>query len=793
MRIPLSWLKDFIDIELPPQQIAKTLTMLGLEVDAIHTTGAAFTNVVVVKVIQVQKHPNADSLTVATVFDGSEQFQVVCGAPNCREGIKTAFAKIGAVLPDGDSTFKVKKAALKGVESHGMLCSAKELQIGLSDDGIIEFEAHIPEGTDVATLYADSVFEISLTPNLGHCVSVYGVARELAASLELPLKDPWEYAATGSPSSAGVTIQNPSKCPRYTCCTVKGIKVAPSPEWIQLRLIACGLRPVNNIVDITNYILLGMGQPLHAFDKSKLLGNTIHVRSAIEGQTFTALDGSCHILSDGDIIICDEKNILALGGVMGGEHSKVTDDTTDILLESACFEPASIRRTSRRLGLMSDSSYRFEKGIDIANVDKALRYAARLIENIAGGSVEEKITDAYPGKKNALQLKCRLGKIHQLLGLSISSGEVESIFSRLGMKTHFDAHQECYTVEIPSWRNDIKEEIDLIEEVARLYGYENFPRQQSSYAASSLPDTPLYTFENEVRSRLVSEGLQEFLCCDLISPQQAEQALNKIAPKDTLVQVLNPCSIEQSVLRPSFLPGLLQVVKYNIDHQTRDINAFEIGRVHFKEGEKYYDQSTVGIILTGACKPHNWLDKEQDADFYILKGIVENLLTGLRIPPVTLSNRNLSTLHPGRQAAVFIGENELGAFGEVHPDLLRYYDISQRVYFAEFNLHNLLIVRGPEPVSQPLSIYPHSERDWTLTVDEKIPVGYIVHLAKTLPSRLLKSVSLLDIYVGDRAGPTKKNVTLRCNYRDDNKTVSQQAVDSEHDRLIRHVTQALSK
>lgn len=793
MKIPLSWLREFIDVDLPAQQIAKTLTMLGLEVDALHTTGARFSNIVVAKVVEVEKHPNADNLVVAKVFDGNETIQVVCGAPNCRPGIKTAFARVGAVIPDGESTFKIKKASLKGIESFGMLCSAKELEIGSEDDGIMEFDNHLTEGADVASLYADTVFEISLTPNLGHCLSIYGVARDLAAALELPLKDPaGALKLPAKPSAYTVEVENSTKCPRYTCCVIKGIKIAPSPDWMQQRLTACGLRPVNNVVDATNYILMELGQPLHAFDQDKLKGNTITVRSAKNGQSFQALDASLHILSDGDITINDGEGIIALGGIMGGEHSKVTDETTNIVLESAVFEPSSIRRSSRRLGLMSDSSYRFEKGIDWDYVNKALYQAAQLIQKIAGGHIEEGITDNYSGKKDPLKITCRLAKVRQLLGIPITTGEVESIFSRLGFQFQPDA-QESYIVTVPSWRHDLKEEVDLIEDVARMYGYENIPRIQNGYTTSTIDDAPLYVFEKEVTNRLVAEGLQEFLTCDLISPQQITYAIDKTLPQDSFVKVLNPCSIEQSVLRPSFLPNLLQVVKYNIDHQTRDISGFEVGRVHFKEGEKYFDQSTVGIVLSGSRAPYNWQDKSQEVDFYDLKGIVENLLTSLRVTGYSIVPSTLTTLHPHRQAAVWIGENELGAFGEVHPDVLKFYDIDQRVYFAEFNIINLFQLRDPEPTCKPLSLYPSSERDWTITVDESLQAGKILDTAKSMPSRLLKEVTLLGIYQGEKLGPSKKNITLRFIYRDDNKTISQQAVDAEHDRLMNHVTAALSK
>lgn len=795
MKISLSWLKEYLDIDLSPDQIAKSLTALGLEVDAVSVVGPEFRGVVVGEVLDVQKHPNADSLVVAKVSDGTAEYQVVCGAPNCRKGMKTAFAKDGAVLKDeAGKDFKIKKSALRGVESSGMLCSLKELQLGDDDNGIAQFSTEAYVGTDLAELYSDTVFDVALTPNLGHCLSIFGVARELAASLGLPLKSPfkafnWPPAA----SNFKVAIEDPAKCPRYTCCEIANVKVAPSPEWMQRKLIASGLRPVNNIVDITNYVLLEVGQPLHAFDKDKLHGKTLQAKVAKGGESFAALDGNTYKLSSGDIIICDEKEIAALGGVMGGDHTKVTEQTQNIVLESAVFDPKTIRKTSRGLGLLSDSSYRFEKGIDAENTALALLKAAELIVELCGGEVVGSIVESYPGKKAPLIIDCRFSRIQKLLGVQLSSGEIETFLTRLGMKVHYDIAKEIFTVTVPSWRNDIKEEVDIIEEVARMYGYDNIPRAQNSYRHSSFGDSVIYTFEGVVRNLLVAEGLQELLTCDLISPQQVAHAVDKSFPTSSIIEVLKPSSVDQSVLRPSMLPGLLQTVKYNIDHQNRSLSGFELGRVHYKQDERFFDQDAVGIILTGNQTPYHWMDKPEEVDFYFLKGIIENLLEGLHITPYKIVVSKLTTLHPGRQAAVFVGENEIGAFGEVHPEVLNFFGIHQKVLFAEFNLHNLLQVRLPANECQPLSIYPASERDWTMTLEDNIPVGNLIEAAKTAPSRLLKEVILLDVFKGGKLEASQKNITLRFVYRDDKKTIAQQAVDIEHDRITRHITQSIAR
>ncbi|MFA6914813.1 MAG: phenylalanine--tRNA ligase subunit beta [Parachlamydiales bacterium] len=795
MKISLSWLKQFVDIDLPVDQIAKLLTVLGLEVDSVDDVGPDFSGVVVGEVKSTEKHPNADSLVVAQVSDGINEYQVVCGASNCRTGLKTAFAKLGAVLKDeGGKDFKIKKSALRGVESSGMLCSLKELNLGTADEGIAEFSEFAEVGKDLASLYIDTVFEVSLTPNLGHCLSVFGVARELAASLSLPLKSPFKVFnwPAGVPNYK-VVITDAVKCPRYTCCEIKDVKIGPSPDWIQRKLIASGLRPVNNVVDITNYVLLEVGQPLHAFDKDKLSGNTLFVKTAQTGDNFPALDGNNYLLADGDITICDEKGPIALGGVMGGDNSKVTDTTHTIVLESAVFDPKTIRKTSRRLGLISDSSYRFEKGIDAENASLALLRAAELIVELCGGEVVGTLTEAYPGKKQPLIIDCRLEKVQKLLGVQLSSGEIETFLSRLGMKVRYDATKEVFSVTVPSWRNDVKEEVDIIEEVARMYGYDNIPRLQGSYRNSAFGDNPVYIFEGEIRHLLVGEGLQELLTCDLISPQQIAHAVDKSFPRDAIIEVLKPSSIDQSVLRPSMLPGMLQAVKHNLDHQIRSISGFELGRVHYKQNDLYIDQDAVGIILTGNSAPYNWLEKTEEVDFYSLKGMIENFLQGVGIAPYVTSPSKLTTLHPGRQAAVFVGENEVGAFGEIHPEVLRFYNIDQKVLFAEFNLHNLLQVRLPSKEYQALPVFPASERDWTITLNESQPVGPLLQAAQAAPSRLLKEVILLDIFRGGKLEASQKNVTLRFVYRDDKKTIAQQAVDIEHDRITQHVNKSLGR
>lgn len=787
MRVPLSWLKEYIDLPQSPIQIAKMLTLAGLEVDAVETVSAFFTNVVVGRVVEVQKHPNADKLVVAKVTDGKETFQVVCGAPNCREGMKTAFAKIGAVLPDeGGKEFKVKLSKIRGVESSGMLCSGKELRISEESDGIMEFPADAIEGTNVADMFSDTVFEISLTPNLSHCACVIGVARELAAHTGAKMRYPEisvNEVEAKVEDAAKVTILDSVRCPRYSCRVIRDVKIGPSPDWLQKRLNACGVRPINNIVDITNYVLLEMGQPLHAFDFDKINGKQIVVRTAQEGEKFVTLDGKERILKADDLLISDMSKGIAIAGVMGGLDSEVTDQTRHVLLESAFFFPSAIRKTSKRLGLITDASHRFERGVDPNGVIEAANRAASLMATLAGGQVALGIIDQKEKEFQPKKVSFRLSRTNNVLGTHLSVGEVESILNRLEMPYEFDGH-DTFKVTVPTYRFDIFGEIDMIEEVARIYGYENIDKKIPYYSSSTLLNTPIFGFEREIRTRLIGEGLQEFLTCDLIGPKMLEVIKGEgDLLEEGMIQILNPTSVEQSILRTSLLPGLLQVVKYNYDHQNHNLRGFEVGRIHYKQDDQYREEYVAAIVLTGQNRPHSWKHKPHESDFFDLKGIVENILVELGIDNYSFRNNHLPIMHTGRQASIYVGENEIGTLGEVHPSIQRRLDVPQRILFAEMDLQSLHKLRKPVQRMTPLPIYPSSERDWTIKLKETTQIDQVFNAIHSIPTTLLEDVALLDVYRSDKLGNEFKNVTFHFVYRDKDKTIAQEAVDAEHARI----------
>lgn len=791
MKLPLSWIKEIIDLDTPPHQVADLLTHAGLEVDSFAPLPLNFEKVVVGQVTHTEKHPDADTLCIATVTDGIDSYQVVCGAPNCREGIKTAFAMVGAKLTDDNGkVLKVKKTKLRGVESYGMLCSQKELGLGENDEGIMEFADRITPGADIAEIYGDIIFEISLTPNLGHCANVIGVARELHAatgkSVKLPTIHIEEQDRIPVEKEASVAVHNPEKCPRYACRVIKNVKIGPSPSWLQKRLLACDLRPINNIVDITNYVLMEMGHPLHAFDYDRVEGHSIIVREAQNEEKIVTLDEKERILCSDDLLICDQNKPIAIAGVMGGQSSEVNSETKHVLLESALFQASAIRRTSKRLGLQTESSRRFERGCDPNNVLKALDRAAMLMRDIAGGTICSGIIDVKEHEFVEKIITCRLSRINKILGTQLGLSEVEAIFHRLEMEVKWDG-KDLFTVKPPTYRVDVSGEIDLIEEVARIYGFENIPKNPARFTSSNLPHAPIYLFENEIRKRLITEGLQEFVTCDLIGPSLLNIVKVDVMPEEDTVKVINPTSIEQSILRTSLLPGMLQIAKYNYDHQVHNVSGFEIGRVHFKKKDQYKEQSVAGILLTGKTQPQHWSGSSEECDFYVMKGMIENLLSELQVGAFTFKNNDSKIFHPGRQASIYVESLEVGSIGEVHPSIIRRLDVPQRILFAELDLHNLYQVRKSDLQLKELSIFPSSTRDLTITLDDEVPIQEIFNAIYSIPSRLLESVSPINVYCSEKLGEGKKNVTFHFVYRDKKKTVAQEAVDAEHARITSQI------
>ncbi len=806
MKIPLSLLKKYVDVPFSPEKIAEILTLAGLEVDDIQSVGGGFGGIVVGKVLETIKHPNADKLQVAQVSDGTETFQVVCGATNCRPGLVTAFAKIGAFLPDETGKpWKIKKSKIRDVESFGMLCALDEL--GLSSEkgeGIVELGEDCPLGIDLATLYSDTIFEISLTPNLGHCLSVYGVARELSAFFNTPLRPIINSIEKASTSSSFIQIEIEAKeeCPRYCSKLVSSVQVGPSPAWLKKELELAGFRSVNNVVDISNYVMLLTGQPLHFFDYDLLKDKKVYVEKCQESKECQTLDGIKRTIPKDALIIRDSEKIVAIAGILGTSSAEVTNNTKNVLIEAAVFEPTSIRKTAKALNLKTEASNRFEKGVDLRMLPQAVALAETLLLEEAGGNGSSLI-DIYPIPAPLKKISCRKNRVNALLGTSLSLGEIKELLERLEIKT-IKEHSDFLEVETPSYRNDLKEEVDIIEEVARIYGYNNLPKSPAYHISSPLVDAPIFLTENKARAILQAEGLQEFLTCDLISPELASLTKEKNDKKTQLISVLQSKSIDYSILRASLLPGLLQLTKHNFSHQNHNVSGFEIGRIHFKQNEHFKEQVSIGIVLSGLKAPHHYDPKPKEVDFFDLKGVVENLLERFSIRDTLFENlenelaidvfepSHLGNFQPGKQARIKVGDICLGVLGEIHPRVLKAIDLPQRVFFAEIDLQAIYNLERKTIKVKDLPIMPSSERDWTVTISKETPIQDFLQCIHTSASPLLEKAFLLDLFESDKIGPDRKNVTWRFIYRDNIKTVDFDTVEKEHAKLIQKVAEKLS-
>jgi phenylalanyl-tRNA synthetase beta chain len=628
-------------------------------------------------------------------------------------------------------------------------------------------------GIEVDRIHEGDVFELSLTPNLGHCMSALGIARELSAALQIPMKS-FEASLPKKHLDLKIIVRNETLCPHYMCCLIEDIQVSPSPSWLKEELEACGQKSINNVVDITNYVMLKFGNPLHAFDYDLLEGNAIKVDLSAKEESFLGLDEVERTVPKGSLFIFDAKKPIALAGIMGGANSSISEKTKRVLFEAASFDPIQIRNTSRKIALRSESSQRFEKGVDPLGMETALQEVCQLLGGTFKGYASfSKDTPVFK------KIPYRIEKINRLLGLHLSQTEIEEIFTRLQFKP------KNGLVEVPLYRTDIQEEIDLVEEVARIYGYNNIDKPTPYCTTSQIPSDPLFIFENEMRRRFVALGLTEFLNCDLLSPKLAEIA-HEITPKGMdFLKASYSKSEEYSVLRTSLLPGLLQVTQKNIDQKNLNLAAFEIGRIHFLSNAKVTEIPMGAILLTGKARPSHWSQKSVDFDYFDLKAMIEEL------SPAHFRPSQHLFFHPNRQADVYLNDILVGSLGEIHPSLLEKFHIEQRVYYAEFHLPYLMQLKKKDLKMKPLPPFPSSERDATLPIDSQVPIDAIFDAIKAVHSPLLEKIELIDLYIPQNA--LQKNATFRFTYRDALKTISFEEVEREHAKIQAHIAKLLAK
>ncbi|MDE0689462.1 MAG: phenylalanine--tRNA ligase subunit beta [Candidatus Poribacteria bacterium] len=792
MNVTLNWLKAYIDFEFSPNELADRLTMLGIEVESVKHLGADLEGVIVGSVASIRPHPNADKLVLCQVDTGGpEELQIVCGAPNVREGMLAPVATIGATLPVG---LTIKRAKLRGETSEGMLCSEKELGLSDAAAGLMELPTDIPLGTPLSGALGldDVVFELEITPNRPDCLSLIGIAREIRAETGNPLKPPTVdliESDIDAQELTSVTIDAPDLCPRYAARVIQGVKVAASPAWLQQRLESVGIGVINNIVDVTNFVLMEYGQPLHAFDYHKLTENRIVVRRAREGEHITTLDEVERELTPDMLVIADAEQPVALAGIMGGYDSEITEATCDVLLESAYFNPSSVRATAKALGISTEASYRFERGADPGVVLAALDRASQLIAELAGGTICEGVVDVYPGQQPLTEIQLRPERVNFVLGTTLEASEMVQILNRLGFDV--DATGDIYHVTVPTFRADLTREIDLIEEIARVHGYDNIP---TTLPKGDIP-VPAQDPKTEIRKRikhfLLAAGMMEAVNYSFCDPNCFDKIrLNPNDPLRNTLRLQNPLSPEMSVLRTTLTPGLLANAQHNRNHQIDTIALFEIGGVFVHDGEEKEPERVAGV-LAGQIGEGVYSDPYRPPDFFDIKGLVEEMLEVCGVVDWTLQKTDTPTFHPGRNAEVLLGDKRIGVFGEVHPEVLENYDLPYKAYLFEFDLDGLTDVATFAKRFEPISVYPKVARDLAIVVDKEILSDMPTALIYTTGGDSVDSVRLFDVYEGEQVPKGKKSLAYTITYHSATETLTDKAVNALHDEVVKGLNREL--
>lgn len=798
MKVSCNWLADYVDLTgVTPEELAELLTRSGIEVEGIESRNAGVSNVVVGYVKERGKHPDADRLSVCIVDAGQgEDLQIVCGAPNVAQGQKVPVALIGAKLPGG---LAIKRSKLRGVESQGMICSAKELAIDdklLAKDqqeGILVLPEDAEVGMDAISYLGldDYVLELGLTPNRSDCLSMLGVAYEVAAILgrQVILPDT-SVTENGGDNPVKVTIEAPEHCYQYAGRHFANATIGSSPQWMKNRLMAAGVRPINNVVDVTNYVMLEYGQPLHAFTAKEVANGEIVVRHAHAGEKLVTLDDQERALDAETLVIADRVKGLAIAGIMGGANSEITPDTTEIILESAYFTPRSIRRSSKMLGMRTQGCVRWEKGVDQSRVLPAGDRAALLIQQLSGATVSKGIAAVCVNQVEPKTVKLTLEKLNTHLGMSLTPEQVSGIFTRLQFA--FEEVNNTWTVTVPTRRGDITLPEDLIEEVARLYGYDNIPTTLMEGETTQGQLSFSQQIRRTIRHHLMAAGLSEAVSYALVSPQHADE-VESLHAGAVPIALAMPMSEERSVLRTSLIPSLLETAAYNKNRQNHDLAFFEQGKVFITNEPKLTklpeEPLYVGGLVSGEWVPQDWSGAKQPVDFYLLKGIVESLFAHVGISNVTYTQTaDRKGMHPGRTADVSVNTECIGYLGQIHPALEKAYDLSATFVF-QFDLGKLIRFASNLKDYRHLPKFPAITRDLALVVDRSVPAASLTELIREQSGELLESVTLFDVYTGERISSDKKSLAFSLVYRHPERTLQ----DEEIQQALAKVIQALSE
>ncbi len=806
MKLSYNWLKQYIDLDVDPHELSTILTDIGLEVEGMEkfqSVKGGLEGVVIGKVLTCEPHQNADKLSVTTVKTGEKVLPIVCGAPNVAAGQKVLVATVGTVLYDGDQEFKIKKAKIRGEVSEGMICAEDELGLGTSHDGIMVLPDDAPVGkpaNEYIKIEEDWIYEIGLTPNRSDAASHIGSARDLVAGLN-QLKNTRKYKLHIPPVDdfkvdnhdldIDVIVEDTEACPRYSGVTIKDIEVKESPEWLKNRLNAIGLRPINNIVDITNYVLHETGHPLHAFDAGKIKGNKVVIKKLPSDTPFVTLDEMERKLHPQDLMICNEEEGMCIAGVFGGAESGVSENTTSVFLESAYFDPTHIRKTSKRHTLQTDASFRFERGADPNITIYALKRAALLIKEIAGGTISSEIKDVYPKPIEKWTIDIDLNRINSLIGKEIDKETISNILQDLDIEI-LESNGHKMKLLVPTFKVDVTREVDIVEEILRIYGYNNIEIPEKVNLSVNIRQKPdPEKVQNIISDYLVGQGFVEIMNNSLTKSEYIEK--NKEFNSDHSVELLNPLSKDLDILRQTLLFGGLEVINYNQNRKVNNLKIFEFGKTYRRKSaarkgtglENYSEQKRLALFSTGRLEAENWNSRTDKADFYTLKGIVESILNRLGIDRKNISLEENNDNNFAYTLDYKVQDDILVSVGEADKKLLKQFDIKQTVYVADFNWEMLLsLIPKHDLTYRPIPKFPAVRRDLALVVDKNVTFGQLREIAEKAERKLLKEIGIFDIYEGDKIPEGKKSYALSFILQDENKTLTDKIIDKAMKRLL---------